>query len=305
MDRLGELALFVRIVESGSFSAAAHRLGASKSLASRRIAALEARLGVRLLNRTTRRLGVTETGRRFYERALRILAEIDEAEALARRTTAALRGKLRIAAPMSFGMRHLGPAIAAFLGEHGEIAIDLDLNDRLVDLVGEGYDLAIRIARLADSTLVARTLAPSRMLVCASTDYLAAHGRPVHPEELARHHCLVYSNRPAAAQWRFVAPERIALSITPQLAANNGDLLCEVAVAGLGLVALPDFIVAPALRSGALEPVLPDWHLDTIPIRAVYPAGRQDPRVRRLVDHLAHFFGREPPWQRDLAALGN
>ena len=305
MGRLEDMTLFVRIVEAGSFTAAARKLGWSKSLASRRIAELEARLGARLFNRTTRRLGTTEIGRNFYERAVRILAEVEEAEAGAMEANVEPRGRLKVAAPMSFGQLHLGPAIARFLKEHPQIELELDLNDRHVDMVGEGFDLAIRIGRLPDSSLVGRTLAPCRMLLCGSPAYIAASGAPRVPSDLAQHDCLVYSNRLPSDEFRFqVRGKWVSPPIRHRLAANNGDMLCRAAIEGLGLVAAPSFIVSGAIAAGQLVPVMCDYPLPESDIRAVYPAGRQVPaRLRRLVDFLAGCFGRQPYWDANLPGL--
>ena len=200
-----DMAVFVRAVEAESFSGAAQRLGVAKSVVSRRMASLEGRLGTSLFHRTTRRLSLTETGHAYYERARRILADVAEAEDVARRLQSELRGKLKVAAPMSFGSMHLSPAIAGFLVAHPQLEIELDLNDRRVDLVSEGHDLAIRIGKLPDSSLIVRRLAPCRHIVCASPAYLQARGEPRSPEclEGERHDCLVYSNRAISEEWRF------------------------------------------------------------------------------------------------------
>ena len=234
MNRLEEMAMFVRVVEAGSFSAAARRTGMSKSLLSRRVAALEDRLAARLLNRTTRRLAPTETGAAFFERCQRILAEVEEAEALAAQLDAEPRGRLRLAGPMSFGFQHLAPAVAAFMAAHPDLTVELDLNDRFVDLVSEGHDMAVRIGRLAESSLIARRLAPCRLVVVASPDYLARRGTPETAADLAGHDCLVYSNRSIADEWRLTGVnERIAARLNPRLYANNGDALLAAAEAAM------------------------------------------------------------------------
>src|SRR5215468_11331231 len=251
------MALFARIVERGSLSAAARDLGLSKSLVSRRLGQLEDRLGARLVNRTTRRLGLTEIGREFHERARRVLLEADEAEACARDASEELRGRLRIAAPVSFGHLHLAPALAAFLAEHPKVEVDLELNDRFVDLVGEGYDLAIRSGQLEDSSLILRPIAESRIRLAAAPAYLGGHGTPRSPGDLVRHACLVYGNQPVAKVWRFrVEGKWVAPAIRPRLVANNGDVLCRAASEGLGIVALPSFILGPAIAAGRLRPLL-------------------------------------------------
>lgn len=304
MSRLEDMALFVQVVETGSFTAAARRAGLSKSLVSRRIAALEDRLAARLLNRTTRRLTLTETGSAFYERAQRIVAEAEEAEMLASQLDAEPRGRLRVAAPMSFGFLHVAPALAAFAAAYPRLVVDLDLDDRFVDLASEGQDMAIRIGRLPDSSLVARRLAPARLCVVASPDYLARRGTPQRPADLAGHDCLVYSNTPAGDQWRFVgSSERLAPRLNARLRANNGDALSAAAEAGLGLAVLPSFIIGAAVMRGTLRILLPDHPIEESGIYAVYPASRHiSAKVRRLVDFLAERFGGEPYWDEALKA---
>lgn len=296
---------FVKVVEADSFSEAARRLGVAKSIVSRRVGALETRLGVRLFNRTTRRLSLTEAGHAYYERVRRILTDIAEADEVAGDLQSELRGRLRIAAPMSFGISQLSPTIAAFLKLHPALEIDLDLNDRRVDLVNEGYDLAVRIGRLPDSALMTRILAPCRHLVCASPDYLAERGKPLSPDDLANdgHECLVYSNRAAAEQWQFnVGGEWRAVRVRPRrLAVNNGEVLCAAAIAGVGLIALPTFIVGDAVRDGRLRPVLRNFAMADPAIHAVWPSSRQlSAKVRALVDSLSASFGDRPVWDRDI-----
>lgn len=300
MGRLEDMEIFARVVEAESFTGAAERLGLAKSLVSRRLNRLEERLGTRLIARTTRRLALTEAGRAFYERARRLLEETAEAEATAMATAVGLRGRLRIAAPMSFGQVHLAPAISRFLADHPEVGIDVDLNDRFVDLVGEGYALAIRIGRLKDSSLVARKLAPARMVLCASPDYIARHGKPKTPADLTHHDCLLYTNRAAGDVWRFRSGGKTTSpQVRARVAANNGDFLARAAIAGLGMVLLPTFIVFEALAKGELEAIPCGEPLDDSAIHAVLPAGRQPPLlVRRFVDFLVETFGPEPYWDK-------
>jgi DNA-binding transcriptional LysR family regulator len=296
--------LFARIVERGSLSAAARDLGLSKSLVSRRLGQLEDRLGARLVNRTTRRLALTDIGREFNERARRVLLEAGEAEACARDASAELGGRLRIAAPVSFGYLHLAAALAGFLAEHPKVEIELELNDRFVDLLGEGYDLAIRSGQLEDSSLIVRPIAQARILLAASPAYFARHGAPESPGDLVRHTCLVYGNQPAARVWRFkIAGKWVAPAIHPQLTANNGDVLCRAAVEGLGIVALPSFILGPALAAGRLRPLLDHLPMPEQPIQAIYPGGRPaSQRLRRFVDFVAGHFARRGDWERGPAA---
>jgi DNA-binding transcriptional LysR family regulator len=302
---LEDMTVFVRAVEAASFSGAAQRLGLAKSVVSRRIRSLEATLGTSLFHRTTRRLSLTETGQAYYERARRILADIIEAEEVARRLQSELKGTLKVAAPMSFGLLHLSRAVADFLVAHPQLEIDLDLNDRRVDLVNEGHDLAIRIGKLADSSLIARRLAPCRHVVCASPAYLQARGEPRSPEELEddRHDCLLYRNRTISNEWRFrIGGEWRSLRVrATRLGVNNGDVLRDAAIAGIGLVVLPTFIVSEALRRGDLKAVLCDFELDDPAINAVWPPNRElSAKVRAFVDFLSERFGGTPYWDAAL-----
>ncbi len=305
MSLLEDMTVFVRAVEAASFSGAAQRLGLAKSVVSRRIRSLEARLGTSLFHRTTRRLSLTETGQAYYERARRILADVIEAEEVARRLQTELKGTLKVAAPMSFGLLHLSPAVADFLVAHPQLEIDLDLNDRRVDLVNEGHDLAIRIGKLADSSLIARRLAPCRHVVCASPAYLQARGEPRSPEELEddRHDCLLYRNRTISNEWRFrIRGEWRSLRVrATRLGVNNGDVLRDAAIAGIGLVVLPTFIVSEALRRGELKAVLCESELDDLAIHAVWPPNRElSAKVRVFVDFLSERFGGTPYWDAAL-----
>ncbi len=303
MGRLEDMEIFARVVEAESFTGAAERLGLAKSLVSRRLSRLEERLGTRLIARTTRRLALTEAGRAFYERARRLLEETAEAEATAMATAADLRGRLRIAAPMSFGQIHLAPAVGRFLADHPAVEIDVDLNDRYVDLVGEGYALAIRIGRLKDSSLVTRKLAPARMVLCASPAYIARRGRPKAPTDLYGHDCLLYTSRVAGDVWRFRSGGKTTTpQIRARISANNGDFLARAAIDGLGIALLPSFIVSEALAKGELEAIPCGDVVDDGAVHAVLPAGRQPPLlVRRFIDFLVGAFGPEPYWDKRMA----
>lgn len=302
MDRLDDMVTFIKVVDTHSFTAAATKLGVSKSVVSRRMSDLENRLGARLLNRTTRRLSVTEVGQAFYERCARIVTDLDEAERAVTNLHAAPRGTLKLSAPVSFGRLHLASAVAAFLGMHPAIDIEMDLNDRAVDLVDEGYDLAIRIGRLKDSTLIARKLAPSRRVVCGSPDYFRRRGMPRHPDDLTEHDCLIYANTPLAEQWQFqVNGEVRPVKVSGRLKVNNGDMLREAAIAGLGIAVMPTFLVGDALSTGALTCVLYDHTVTTAGVHAVYPHNRHlSPKVRAFVDFLAARFGPLPYWDAAL-----
>jgi len=308
MDRFEEMRTFAGVVEAGSFSVAAERLRLAKSAVSRRVAELEARLGTQLLNRTTRRLSLTESGRQFYERTSRLLAELEEVEQMVGHGQAALRGRLRMTAPLSFGVLHLAPLLSAFLAEHTEMALDLDLNDRRVNLVEEGFDLAVRIGDLPDSTLVTRRLAPIRMVLCASPAYLERHGEPQCPEELAGHQGLLYANLPDPRNWPYAdaAGRPLNLRVPVRMRSNNGDVLLQAAVDGVGIGAMPTFIVWRELASGRLCRLLPAYPLPTTAAYAVYPSRRHVPqRVRALTEFLAEQLGNAPYWDAEPAALAD
>ena len=303
MEDLSAMAVFARVVEMESFSGAARALGLSKSAVSKRVGRLEDRMGLRLLNRTTRRLSLTEAGAAFYQGCRRVVAEAEAAERAVTRLASAPRGRLKVNAPMSFGVRHLAPALPDFMARYPELNVDLTLNDRVVDLVEEGFDLAIRIAPLAESSLIARRLAPNRLVLCAAPSYLAAHGAPRAVEDLKGHECLLYSYQAAGDVWRLCGPggER-RLAVTGRLRINNGDALLAAALGGLGVALLPCFICGQDLRAGRLIQVLPAWSgpADTA-IAAVYPASRNlSPKVRVFVDFLTERFSGTPYWDRDL-----
>ena len=302
MDKFEDLQAFVAVVEAGSFTAAAERLDAAKSAISRRVSGLEERLGVQLLRRTTRTLNLTDTGRSFYEHSARILADLEEAESAAQQEHGELRGTLRIALPMSFGVRHMCKPIAAFAKRHPKIRFDLDLNDRRIDLIEEGVDLAVRIGHLRDSSLIARKLFDVRMVVCASHHYLATRGEPQSPEELRNHDCLVYSNLadPGVWRWEDESGRRFAVELDPAMHASSGDFLSNAAAHGLGIVIQPTFIAAEAIRRGNLVPILTDCQWPVSPAYAVYPPTRHlSYRVRAFIDFLADRFSGTPQWDRD------
>ncbi|ESR23155.1 Transcriptional regulator, LysR family [Lutibaculum baratangense AMV1] len=300
---MAEIEAFVKIVEAGGVGAAAERLDIAKSVVSRRLRDLEARLGVRLLQRTTRRISLTEVGRAYHERCLRILADLEEADQAATQEHGTLRGRLRVAAPLTFGIMHLGPAIPAFLEANPEMSIELDLNDRRHDLVDEGFDLAVRIGKLEDSSLIARKLARVRNVACASPAYLARHGRPERPEDLVNHSGLRYTNVPERRSWTWLDGEgqERSVSVPFRFAANNGEILVTAAEAGLGIMVHPVFIVHRAIEEGRLEVVLPDVEWREISAYAVWPQGQQlSAKVRAFVDFLAERFGDPPYWERCL-----
>ncbi|MDE1181691.1 LysR family transcriptional regulator [Paraburkholderia sp.] len=273
--QLEDMRIFVAAVDAHSFTTAANRLSLSKQFVSRRVAALEEALGVRLLVRNTRKLAVTDLGLEFYERSKRILAEVSDAEQAMSLRRAAPHGLLRVSAPMSFGVLHLSPLIALFLHKYDEVRFDMELSDRTVDVVGEGFDMAIRIGTLTDSTLIAQKLADVRMIACCSPTYKRRRGTPESPAELERHACLLYGHgRPAS--WSFVVDGALkSFDVQGPLRANNGDVIRDAAIAGLGITLLPDFIVADALKRGDLVPVLDAYLPRASTLYAVYPQHRQ------------------------------
>ncbi|MFO1075004.1 MAG: LysR family transcriptional regulator [Geminicoccaceae bacterium] len=302
MDRLQGMAAFVRVVELGSFSAAARELGLSKSAVSKQVAALEQRLGVRLIHRSTRRLALTEAGTVYRDQCARIVEAAEVAEEMAMLQGAEPRGRLKVAAPMSFGFLRLGPILPEFLDRHPGIELELTLNDRYVDLIEEGYDLAVRIGQLADSSLMLRRLATARNVCAASPAYLGRAGLPATPHDLAAHNCLGYGHLRQAQEWSFVrGAERVPVRAMGNLQANNGDVLRVAACAGLGVVCMPDFILGEDLAAGRLVPLLADWQLPEAPIQAVFPAQRHSfARLRVFLDFLIERLGGRQPWDRSL-----
>lgn len=291
MGQLQDMRIFAETVDAQSFTAAAERLGLSKQFVSKRIAALEKRLGAPLLVRTTRHLRVTDLGLAYHERAQRILLEVDAAEQMVTNQTATPRGVLRLSAPMTFSTLHLGPLIPAFLQRHPDVSLELELSDRTVDVIGEGYDMAIRIGTLADSSLIARRITAVQMITCASPDYLRRHGAPVAPEQLAAHACLVYGHA-RNGEWVFRSGERTRkVLVGGPMRANNGEMLRDAAITGLGLVHLPDFIVAAALADGRLVEILETFRPEGFAVHAVYPQHRQSSLlVRVFSDFLVERF---------------
>jgi DNA-binding transcriptional LysR family regulator len=302
MDPLDGIAAFARVVESGSFSAAAGRLKISKSAVSAHVQRLEERLGVRLLNRTTRRLSVTEAGAAYYRHCTRILTEAEAAEQAASALQREPRGTLRISAPDSFGWMHVAPAVPAFLRRYPELSVEISLSSTHVNLVDEGLDLAIRIGVLEDSPLVVRKLAPSRLVICAAPAYLRDRGTPREPDELARHNCLCTSLLRWGDEWRLVARrDEVRVAVGGSFRSNNAEMLRVAALDGVGIALLPGWAVSDSLRTGALRRVLAAWEPPASTIYAVYPDNRlMSMKVRAFVDHLARYFGRTPYWDAEL-----
>lgn len=298
MSKIQEMSSFVAVVEAGSFVGAAQATGASKAAVSRHVGELERRLGIRLLHRTTRRLSLTEEGRIFFERAKELLESIDEAEAQLTRRSGEARGVIRVNAPVTFGALHLAPLWGPFADANPKVSLDITLSDRLVDVVDEGCDLAIRISAIPDSTLVTRKLASTRMVLCASPDYLRERGTPSHPRELARHSVISYTYWSTRDEWRFTGPDGlVSVHITSRIHTNNGDTCRRAALAHHGVILQPDFIVGPDLRRGDLVELMPAWRAIEVGIYAVYASRKNLPlKTRKLIDHLADAL-REPSWQ--------
>ncbi|MBK5957364.1 LysR family transcriptional regulator [Rhodoplanes elegans] len=305
LDRVTGMQVFARVAGLGSLSAAGRALGMSQTMATKHLAALEARLGTKLLHRTTRRLTLTEAGRRYLESVERILAELEEADATASAETVEVRGTLRLNAPFSFGIREIAPLLPEFSRRHPDLVVDLGLNDRVVDLIEEGWDMVVRIGRMQSSTLVARKLAPSRLMVCAAPSYLERRGTPRTIADLAGYDCLGYtlSQTVGAGRWAFGRDARHVVEVRGSLAANNGDALVVAAVGGQGLVYMPSFLVAREIRAGLLVPLVLDEPTPELSgVYAAYPSNRRPPaKVRAFIDLLAERFAPVPPWDRDAA----
>ena len=293
MDRLAAMQGFVRVVEHGSFVRAAERLGWSTSSLSRLVGELEAHLGARLLQRTTRRLSLTDAGQAYFERCVQLLADLDEAEALAGASAVRPRGTLRLTCSYNMGIHRLAPAIARFVARYPEVRFDVSVADRVVDLIEEGYDLAVRVGGAGSDQLVARPLGRVQLWLAAAPAYLEARGQPRTPEELADHVLLSYAHSPQPRLWRLVGPqgEVREVAVRGPLHANSGEVLVAAAAAGLGVGYEPDFMVRPLVATGALERVLPAWSGHALDILAVYPSRRHlSAKVRLFVEHLQAEF---------------
>ena len=298
MDRFHALTAFARVVEAGSFAGAADRLGVSVSSISRAVADLEAHLDSRLLNRTTRRLSLTETGQAFFERCVQLLADLEEAEAAVSSASVVPRGTLRITCSATFGARHLAPAIAAFAARHPQVRFDVELSERVVDIVEEGFDLAVRIGATGSQNLVGRLIGTTQIVCCAAPSYLAQHGEPREPEDLANHVCLTYEYSPTRNVWTFRDGEgrERQVRVAGQLHANNGGFNEALAAEGVGVAREPDFIVGPDVRSGRLKPILRAFEPLPLNIYVVYPSRRHlSAKVRAFADFLVGRFAK-PDW---------
>ena len=292
MNKFEELEAFVAVVDRHGFSNAADKLGVAKSILSRRVSDLEKRLGVQLMRRTTRKQSLTDAGRHFYQRAINLLADLDDAEQMVSDAQARLSGKIKLAAPLGIGIGQLSRPISEFMQLHTDVEIALELDDRNVDLVGEGFDLAVRVGQLQDSSLIARKLAEVNFATCASPDYLAKYGEPKHPAELSAHQVLHYSNVQIGDQWFYYqSGKRITPRMKYRLSANNGELLARAASHGLGICAGPLFYLQEYIDRGELTPILKDFPRDAAGMYAIYPPGRLvSRRVKMLSDYLLEYF---------------
>jgi DNA-binding transcriptional LysR family regulator len=302
LDRITGMQVFSRAAAAGSLSAAARYFGLSPGMATKHLDALEERLGVRLFHRSTRKLTLTEPGQQYLELCIRLLPELDEVEAMIASQRAEATGLLRLNAPLTFGVRYIAPLIPAFSQKHPKVIIDLGLNDRVVDLMDEGWDLTVRVGRLRDSRLVSRKLAESAMVVCAAPNYWSRNGKPRHIADLQNHNCLGFtmSNISRPDEWFFGPDREERVAIKGTMRANNGDALICVAKAGLGILYEPEFIVAEAIRSGDLEAVILDFPTaDLGGIHLLYSPDRRPPaKVRAMIDFLVDAFSPTPPWAR-------
>jgi len=289
-------------------TSAAERLGVAKSAVSRRLSELEEHLGVELFHRTTRKLVLTESGQGFYTRCIQILDDLEEAEHAVTQAHQELSGQLRVAAPLSFGLMHLGPAIIEFQKLHPKLSFDIDFNDRQIDLIQEGFDVGIRIADLKDSSLISRKLASVSFVVCASPDYIQKQGAPNTPEELTNHLCFTYSNLNNPDHWTFIDKqgEETMIKVSKLMQSNNGKFLQNAAIAGLGILRQPSFIAYEAIAKGELIPILQDYSITEVNAYAIYPQTRHlSQRVRRFIDFLAERFSGTPYWEQCLSHVGN
>jgi DNA-binding transcriptional LysR family regulator len=298
MDRFHTITAFAKVVETGSFARAAERLGVSVSAVSRQVAELEEHLDARLLNRTTRRLSLTESGRAFYERCVQLLADLEEAEQSAHAGSAKPRGTLRLTCATTFGVRHLAPAIVAFAERYPDMRFDVELSDRAVDLVEEGFDVAVRIGSIGSQNLVGRKVGEMHPVCCAAPAYLARRGEPKQPEDLAAHACLTYEYASLRNLWSFrdrQGRDR-GVRVTGPIHTNSGSLLATLAVAGLGIIVEPDFQVGPDVRAGRLVSILRGFDFAPANIYVVYPSRRHlSAKVRAFTDFLSERFAK-PEW---------
>jgi DNA-binding transcriptional LysR family regulator len=298
MDKLTSIKAFTKVVQHGSFAAAARELRLSRSAVSKYVIDLEQDLGVQLLVRTTRSAAPTENGQAYYERCTAILAELEEADLAVARLQAEPRGILRVNAPMSFGTLHLGRAVADFMAKYPQLQIQLILSDQQIDPVQEGFDVTLRIADLPSSSLVARKIAPARRVICAAPSYLAAHGTPSHPNDLRNHACLAYGHLATGNQWKLTGSDgEHWIAIPWTLCTNNAEVIRDAAVLGRGIALLPTFIAGADLQQGSLRSILTDYAAPEIAVYAIYPPTRHlSVKVRVFIDFLVDRFGGRPYW---------
>lgn len=301
MDKLDAMNAFVKVVATGSFAEAGRELGLTRSAVSKAVMELETLLAARLLDRTTRRVSPTEAGVAYYERCLSILADVEETEAQISRLHDEPRGVLKINAPTSFGTLHLAEGIAEFMQLYPDLSVEMTLNDRFIDPIAEGVDVTIRIGELADSSLIARRLAPARLVLAAAPTYLEKRGIPTHPSELSRHDCLTYGYATTMQRWRLRDGDKLlTVPVNAKMCCNNGEILGAAAIAGHGITSLPTFIIGPAIRAGDLQIVLADYSPNDLTISALYAPNRYlAAKTRVFIDFLVKRFGSKPPWEID------
>lgn len=299
MDKLEAMTAFSKVVAHGSFAEAARNLGLTRSAVSKAVMELEQILGARLLDRTTRRVSPTEAGLAYYERCVGILSAIEETELQVSRLHEEPRGVLKVNAPMSFGITYLGSAIGDFMKAYPDLKVELTLNDRFIDPLEEGVDVTIRIAEPTDSSLIARKLAPARLVMVATPDYISTHGRPETVDDLSAHRCLTYGHSTSMQRWRLsdASGKAIVAPVTSYLCSNNGDVLRAAALCGIGITVLPTFLVGPDIRAGRLQVVLPDLSPAALTVYALYAPNRYlAAKTRLLIDFLVARFGNAPAW---------
>ena len=300
MNKLLAIEVFIAVAEQGGFSAAMKQLDISRAGISKYIAELEAALGGRLFNRTTRKVSLTEAGHAYYARCKDILGSIEEADSIVSGLTSSPTGRLRINAPMSFGIRQMGPLVAEFHHRYPNLKVELILADRMVDMVEEAFDVTVRISRPKDSSLVARKIAPCNFVMAASPEYIEQHGYPASAADLVQHNCLCYTYGSARTSWPlWLDGCQTSVKIKPSLESNNGDVLCAAAVAAMGIVLSPTFILCDALRSGQLVPLLQQYSVKPSGIYAVFASSRLvSAKVRLWVDFLVEKLGDNPHWDQ-------
>jgi DNA-binding transcriptional LysR family regulator len=301
MEYLAEMMTFAKVVETKSFSAAAEALNTSKSLVSKQVSTLETALGVRLLTRTTRRMSLTEIGAAYYEHCLRIVQEIDAAAETVTQLQVAPRGVLRVTSPVIFAALHLAPALHSFMRRYEQVEVELNASDRIIDIVEEGYDLAIRISGQPALSTVARQIAPVRWAVCAAPAYLEKHGTPRTPQELNQHQCLIYLGIPALhSGWRFrIGSKEVTMQVSGRCRVNSSEVLLQLALDSMGIIMFPTYMLGHHLKSGRLKEILTDSvaNPDTALYATYMPTRYMQPKVRAFIDHLLEHFGPVPPWE--------